>query len=150
VFNHNITKRPEGLWRQFDEFNFASWDFQHVQDERTLADHGLRTLRHYLSHWTTHNQNVIEKTPRDRLLVIRTDQIHDSATDMAAYLGISTDALDMTSAHLFKNPSKFNLLSSIDRAFLEENVQKYCGPLMHEFFPEIASYDQVESIRRSS
>jgi len=140
VFNHNITRRPSGFWRQFDDFTFAPWGFRHVEEEQVLADHGLRTLRHYLSHWAAHNQNVIARTPKNWLLVLRTDRIGDSAKDIAAFLRIPAHTLDLTKSHLFKNTESFDFLSKIDRTFLEENVRRYCGPLMQEYFPEIDNY----------
>ena len=141
VFNHNLTRRPSGFWRQFDDFTFAPWEFKQTREEQVLSEHGLRTLRHYLNHWATHNQNVIKKTPKNRLLVLRTDRLGDSARDIAAFLGIPAHTLDMTKSHLFKNTETFDLISKIDRTFLEENVRRYCGPLMREYFPEIDNYE---------
>lgn len=153
VLNHNLVRRPgsgvhrpaeiDGFWRDFDDFTFAPWDFRHVEEEQPLEEHGLRTLRHYLSHWTTHNQTVIRQVPNERLMVVRTDRIVESAPDMAAFLGVPERSLDLTSSHLNQNPRVFNLLSMIDRTFLEDCVQRYCGPLMQEYFPEIESYEQA-------
>lgn len=143
VFNHNLAYRPEGFWRDFDDFTFSSWKFQHVAQEKVLQDHGLRTLRHYLNHWTTHNRTVIDKTPRERLLVVRTDRIRESAEEIADFLGIPSTALDLTKSNLFRNPRNFNLLASMEPSFVEDSVNECCGELMCEYFPEIMARDSV-------
>ena len=100
-----------------------------------------------MSHWTAHNQTVIRQVPSERLLVIRTDRIAESAPDMAAFLGVPEHSLDLTRSHLNTNPRMFSLLPAINRTFLEDCVRTYCGPLMQEYFPEIESYDQAPGAR---
>jgi Sulfotransferase domain len=147
VFNHNLAHRPSGFWQQFDDYQFAAWDFRHVEEERVLAEHGLRTLRHYLSHWTAHNQTVIATVPKERLLVVRTDDLDNSSGQFATFLGVPAHTIDLTRSHLFRNPKRFHLMSSIDSAFLDENVRRYCGPLMQEYFQEIDGYASVAHAR---
>jgi len=143
VLNHNLARRPDGFWRRFDDSTFAPWHFEHTTEEKHLSEHGLRTLGHYFNHWATHNQTVIAKVPEQRLIVVRTDRIRESIAQIGVFLGIPSQDLDLTNSHMFKNSQKFNLVSRIDRVFLEDSVRRYCRPLMKMYFPEIESYDDI-------
>jgi len=136
VFDHNVKVEAEGPWRRYDDLTYASWHYEYEPEEEILATHGLRTLSHYLSHWTAHNEAVIRATPRERLLVVRTDQIRQMIPAIEIFIGIPEGTLDPQRAHLHKTPRKLNLLSRIDPAFVREKVDTHCGALMQEYFPE--------------
>ena len=140
VFNHNISRQPGGLWRAFDDYTFSRWTFSHARQEDILERQGLRTLSHYLCHWAVHNESIIDMVPSDRLLVLRTDKISASNSQLADFLGIAPDTIDLSQSRLFVNPHRYDLLDHVDRAFLEDKVHELCGPLMHRFFPEITGY----------
>jgi len=139
VFDHNVNVDPEGFWGRFDDLSYAAWDFEHEPEEEILKERGLRTLGHYLSHWASHNQTVIDTTPCERLLVVRTDRIRETIPAMEVFLGLPEGTLDPRQSHLHRNPRKLDLLSEMNPEFVRERVATCCGTLMDEYFPELAT-----------
>jgi hypothetical protein len=149
TMNHaarHAARFPEGvppLWIQVWFLRFRPDLYQHAPEERLLQEKGFYSLDGYLSHWTRHNSEVIEKVPAGRLFVVRTDQIGEKALEIADFAGLPRRAVRLDRTHDFRNPSKEHILSQLDRAFVERKVEQHCRPLMTRFFPEIKSLDDV-------
>jgi len=132
---------PETI--QFRDFRFRPHIFKHAPEEEILQKNGLHTLDGYLSYWALHNKQTVARVPAERLLIVRTDQIRQSALEIADFAGLPRECVELERSHAFKNPKKFHLLREIDSAFLKEKVEKNCGPLMRRFFPEIKSIEDA-------
>ena len=116
----------------------------HAPEEQLLKDKGVFTLDSYFSYWTRHNQDVLDKIPAERLLVVRTDQIKQKAAEIADFCGLPRRAIRLNRTHEFQNPDKQQLLRQIDSVFVEAKVEKHCRPLMSRFFPEIRSLSDAK------
>jgi hypothetical protein len=130
-------------WRKLRDFRFRPDKFNHARQEQILADHGLYTLDGYLSYWAAHNTRVLEAVPRDRLLVLRTNEIKRQAGKLAEFLNIPVESLDVTQTHSFQAKKDFGLLAEIDKGFLEQKVNAHCQELMSRYFPEVLSLDDA-------
>jgi len=141
MINHSIRfaeTTPEP-WRRLRNLRFRSDAFCHAPEEQLLKEAGLYTLDGYLSHWSAHNEGVIQKVPPQRLFIVRTDEIQKRALEIADFAGLPRRTISAERAHGFRNPEKRPVLKQIDTAFIEARVEKYCRPLMSRFFPEIRS-----------
>ncbi len=125
-------------WIRYNKHIFKANKFQHTQEERILSDHYLYTLHGYFSYWAEHNQKVISTIPKDRLLIIKTQNLDQDLSKVEDFINIPQNSLPRNIHKNVRNSTqKFNLLSKIDRAFLEETAHQYCQELMHQYFPEI-------------
>jgi hypothetical protein len=141
LINHLLHYNQAGPeWTQLREFRFRPDVFTHAPEERLLKEKGLHALDGYLSYWATHNGQVVAQVPPAQLLVVRTEQIRERASEICNFAGLPRRALELDRTHAFKNPQKFNLVRQLDRGFLEQKIEKHCRPLMSCYFPEIKSF----------
>ena len=138
AINHRISRKaPVKNTLQKDKLRFGDDVFRYEPEEKILEAYGLPTINSFLSYWKAHNETVIQKVPSDRLLVIRTKEISESADKISQFLGVSPTTLNQEKSHLFKNPKREDILSKVDQSFLQSKVNEYCTDLMSEFFPEV-------------
>jgi hypothetical protein len=121
------------------DFRFGANKFQHAQEENILADKGLYTLDGYFSYWREHNSKIIATIPKERLLVIKTQEIDQSIRRIEEFLGIPLGTLPNKVRENVRR-KKFNFLSQIDKDFLEEKANFHCKELMGKYFPEMKGF----------
>jgi hypothetical protein len=133
--NHQLSRNCSPNWQRLRDFRFDS-NSEYKEEERILAQHGLYTLDGYLSYWAEHNREVLTTVPKEKLLVVRTHEIPQEIEKIADFLSISLDKLNLSKAHSFKAKNHFNILSEINKQFIDNKVNLHCKSLMDEFFPE--------------
>ena len=133
----SMTKSP--YWKMLHPYRYSCYGFEFQPPERPLEQqHRFYPLASYLSYWGDHNRYVIDSVPAERLLVIRTDRIAKDVPKLAAFLGIAPDSIDTSRAHSGQAAKKqIDVLSLVDRGYIESQVHHYCQDLMSEFFPDI-------------
>lgn len=118
----------------------------HTPEEKILADHELYTLDGYFSHWQKHNSKILTTVPKDRLLVVKTSEINQNIDKMDNFLGITPSTL-LTGVHRNVRKKvkgeKLDILSQIDKDFLEEKANFHCKALMDQYFPEVTGFKQT-------
>jgi hypothetical protein len=145
LFNHLLRyTQTSPDWVRMREFRFHSATFTHAPEEQVLKQNGLHTLDGYLSYWAKHNGQVVERVPRERLLVVRTDQIRQRAVEICDFARFPRSAVELDRSHAFKNTEKINLIRQLNQVFLEQKIEFYCRPLMTRFFPEIKSLEDAK------
>lgn len=123
-------------WKRLNDLYFGRAG-GHPPAERVLEQAGLYTLDGYLSFWAAHYRRVLDAVPEDRLLVVRTDRLSRELDRIARFAGIPADTLDATRRHSHRTAAKYDLVAQIDRAYLDEKVDRHCAELMRRFFPEM-------------
>ena len=149
LINHTLS-RP---WIQQNKFNLHShWtslrkmvynigEKQHTSQEQVLCENGLATLDGYFSYWAKHNQHILTTVPQERLFVVKTKEINSNISEIEKFIGVTSGSL--LKIHGNTARQKFNLLSKIDKIFLEERANVHCGELMNKYFPEIKGFNIV-------
>lgn len=137
--DHQLARGGSDTWVRLRNYRFRPDIYKHQVGELILKANGLYTLDGYLSYWAHHNRTVIESVPQDRLLIVRTDKITESAEKIAAFAGVPASYLRREESHAFKAKRKFGLIGHIDQSYLEQKVKMHCGDLIARFFPEIQS-----------
>ncbi len=122
---------------------FRPMDFDFSPGETILQQNNLFPVECYLASWATHNQTVLDKVPSSRLLVVKTPEIGKRIPEIAAFLGVPQASLDEKKSHLYKSDKKLNLLSQLDKNFIEKKVDMHCRDLMNAYFPEIRTINDV-------
>ncbi|TGO03170.1 hypothetical protein PN36_11350 [Candidatus Thiomargarita nelsonii] len=92
------------------------------------------TLDGYLSYWANSNRRVLTTVPEDRLLIVKTHEITQSMDQIAAFLEIPRESLEVAQSHSYRGLKKHGFLSKIDRDFLEEKVNTHCREIMGKYF----------------
>jgi sulfotransferase family protein len=115
----------------------------HPPEESLLKEYGLFSLDSYLGYWATRNQKVLDLVPADRLLILRTRDIGQSAAAFADFLKIDPETLVMERSHANQMTESFNIMTRLDRAHLEAKIEQHCRPLMDRFYPEIKTLDDT-------
>jgi len=159
IINHNlfISKRQQKwnrwqYWRgehfiQWENFIYKTHQFKHAKPEQILAKNGLCTIDGYLSYWAEHTTKVLTTVPKERLLIIKTSEFKQFIPKIEDFLGLIPGSLPRdTKINVRKEKDKYNLLSQIDRDFLDEKVNIHCKKLMVKFFPEITRVEVEESL----
>ena len=137
--NHQLARGGSDTWVRLRNYRLRPELYTHQEGETVLKENGLYTLDGYLSYWGHHNRTVIESVPQDRLLIVRTDKITESAEKIAAFAGVPASHLRREESHAFKAKERFGLVGQIDPAYLQQKVNMHCGELVDRFFPEIRS-----------
>lgn len=137
ILNNHLARSIPDPWKAIFAIRHGSREFQHSKKAAVLEENGFSPLEGYLSYWAHHNETVLDRVPPGRLLVVRTDRINDAVEDIARFMEISPESLDIRQSHLFRAPSRYGFVERIDRDFLEATAEKYCGSLMRRFFPDI-------------
>ncbi len=141
--NDSLRRNTSRDWVALRNLRFRADFFHHPPEEQLLKEKGLYTLDGYLSYWAHHNGKVLSTVPGERLLIVRTDRISQSASEIAEFAGLPDDTIVLEKSHTFKNPKKYGLLRRMDRHYIEAKARQYCTPLMKQFFPEIESMEDV-------
>ena len=144
ITNHTLARDVSQRWVEFRNHRFGG--FEHPPQERMLAERGLFTLDGYLSYWARHNEFVLQHVPPERLLVVRTGEIRQSIPQIARFLGIPEDSLDAEQSHSYPAADRFDVISQIDREYVEQAIRRHCGPLMRRFYPELMGEPAAENV----
>ena len=135
--NQKIFRDFGSYWQRLNEWRYQPDQLVYAKEEHILKEYGLYTLDSYFSLWAKHNQRVLALVPSERLLIIRTKDIPNEISRVAEFLDIPTETLARSETHLYRARDKFDMLSKIDRDFLEDRVHAHCKDLMERFFPDI-------------
>ncbi len=97
-----------------------------------------------LSFWADQYNEMLgklRKLPSERYMIIKTNELSIKIGDVASFIGIPADSLVGDRSHLNRAEYHIDILKKLDTNFLEEKFNKYCSPLMKEFFPDYALQD---------
>ena len=139
---HTPSQQPQRV--KMRAFVYNGTATTHAPEERVLKDAGLYPVENYLSRWAAHNEKVLAVVPRERLLVVRTEQIRARANEIADFAGLPRYAVQMERTHEYRNPVQREIIRELDAEFLEKKVEQHCRPLMTRFFPEIKSLEDTK------
>lgn len=104
------------------------------EEEVVLKSLELPPLDCYLRNWSTLIMDVTAVVPRDRLLVVKTNEIGQRLSDIETFMNIPLGSLDGDKAHLYKSKSKLEILSQMDEAHVNRRVEANCGFLVKHYF----------------
>jgi Sulfotransferase domain len=146
MFNQSLRFRGklDPRWVRLGELRAGPGARDYAPEEQVLSENQLANLDSYFSRWKSRNEEVLAKVPAPRLLVVRTDQISQRACEIADFACLPRRLIRLDRTHAFQAPVKQELIRQIDRAFLEQKVERHCRPLMCRFFPEIKSLDDAK------
>ncbi len=133
--NHQLGRKKLSLnWQKFRDYRFKNSIYTFSPEETILKHYHLYPLDSYLSYWVRHNQKVIQIVPKDKLLIIRTDQISEQLDQIADFVNIDRKLVHKNASHEYRAVKSFNILEQIDTNFLAKKIAYHCQPLKDQFF----------------
>jgi hypothetical protein len=103
-------------------------------EEAPLRAAGVLPLASYLRAWAETNDEVLDRVPADRLMVVRLEDLDASIASLADFVGVPPSTLRVQ--HSNEAPSRTGLLGEIPRSFVLERVEEFCIPHMERFWGE--------------
>ena len=89
-------------------------------------------LEQLMKTWEWHGRRIQKLVPRDRLLIVRTEELSGSVNCIASFCGVDPAAIDS----LHCNPGQStNFLACFDAEILEELIELHCSERMAETYP---------------
>jgi hypothetical protein len=121
-----------GGWKRLTDHRALA--AEHSSYEAQIAAHGFGPIAPRFERWSARIDRVTAAVPSDRLLVLRTDELASSLDELAAFAGVPAQTLDAGAAHSFPASERFGLLTTVDRAYLDDLVQELCQPHLDRIF----------------
>lgn len=125
-FNQQLGMAVHAEWKRFRDYRFGRTLYGHFPGADILREKGLYPLDSYLAYWAWHNEHVLRTVPPERLMIVRTPDIAANAGRMAEFLGVDPRRLAERRTHAFKAAARFDLVSKIDPALLEDRIAAHC------------------------
>jgi hypothetical protein len=142
MINQQLGRPCPVRWQRLRDLRFGDMA-RYPDKEHALEKRGLHTLEGYLSYWARHNRDVLQQVPADRLLVVETNRIASSLERIAGFLGVPVSTLDANNAHTFKAMQRFDVLSELDRDYLEETAERICKDVVEACNSRLSSPLQI-------
>lgn len=154
--DHNINSPPSDSspWARLDKVRLRIKDFPPTKYDAPLTELGFPSLACYFQLWGSHNAQVLETVPDERLLIIRTQDIIEMLPKIAEWLEVGADTLKPERGWLFAAPKKHGTLAKLDRVYVRETAEAFCDTLMQQYFPDttlhsVLAHRMVESVSAS-
>ena len=141
VINHLITRTIPADVQDFMDWWFEPSKFPYFKEDQSLEQIGIYSLECLVTRWRIHADSPSKLIPPGRLTVIRTHELGSSAPKLARFLNTDAGLIDDERSHRNVGSRTRPLLSLVDRAYLEDTVERVCGDIMNQYFPEIRSVD---------
>lgn len=102
------------------------------------ADEGDDTaaLPPLMRSWASYMRTMPTRLPPERTLWIKTSQITESVPELARFLRIPADTIEMENVHSNRSPATFDRFTIADRAEIDRVYAEHCADLMAVHFPE--------------
>jgi len=101
-------------------------------------------LTQLMKMWTFANSSVMKRVPAERLLVIETAALNHSLPQIADFVGVEKETLNLSHSH--KGDGK-NFLHCLDSKRLKELCDHHCGELMTRTFPDATLENSMQGYK---
>jgi hypothetical protein len=101
-------------------------------EEKALEDAGLYPVQGFLKAWASVNADLLDATPPDRRLVLKTEDIGRSIGELAAFCGVEPATISL--AHSNRTRRRWDGLTRIPGDFVRRKAEEICGPLMERLY----------------
>ncbi len=121
---------------------FLDWWFRpdlypHTRDDHGLQNIGAYSIAAYLNAWNRHVTVCRELIPPSRRLILKTHELGRSHQQLADFLQIPVDRLDISNGHINRGTWSDRIESLVDRRYLVGMVSAVCEENMAHHFPTL-------------
>ena len=136
MLNHQLNRPFAGHTLEWANFAFPKWKFNYPVEEAPLKRAGLYCLDAYLDYWSVYTRRVLEGVPSNRLLVLRTSNLTNSASKISSFLQIPVETIGEPITYQYETQNKHDILATIPKDHLDARFRSHCKDLMGRLFPE--------------
>jgi hypothetical protein len=137
--NQNFVTKDDSTWQSLEHYRYGKYrhDFEKAEASLSQFPH-LYPITSYLMYWKDHINRVLDHVPADRLLIIRTESIRQSAGKIAGFLGIDPSTIDMNQSHTGIMQTRYlDLDKVVNKDFVLQKIYSLCGDLMDIYYPNL-------------
>lgn len=136
VMNDLMNEDPDmTVVKQFINGSLKKNSYQYAKEETILREEKLYPLDCLFSFWVKINNSILSKVPKERLLVVQTNEISRKLGEISDFLEILPSTLDVTKTHLNKSHKHKDVLAKIKKEYLLNKANVHCKGLMDQYFP---------------
>ena len=139
TINQSLVPNDGDHWPRNRIHTYGPLPEHYPPQETWLKDRGLYPLATYIGRWSTHNLAMMDALPADRLLVIRLRELATRTEELAAFVGVGAEQLDLSRSHEFKASGGFRLLEIMDVDHIRQEILREGRPLLQRYFPRVLS-----------
>jgi hypothetical protein len=139
--DHNLNAPPgeDSEWAALDRVRLKIAEFAPTKYDAPLTLRGCAPLACYFQLWADHNERVLRAVPEQRLLIVETARITTRIPEIAEWVGAPVGTLRAEQSWLFAAPAKHRVLASLDPGYVRATAERFCGPLMRRYFPDVST-----------
>jgi hypothetical protein len=144
MLDDTMRRDTSATWRRFRDYRFAGHPY--APGDEPLRERDLYPLAGYLGYWRDSIERVLNRVPRDRLIVVATHDLQTRREEIARACGIPLSPAPVAPVRAFANPQRFNVLGQMDPDRLAAAIENACGGLAARMFPEHSIAADVERV----
>jgi hypothetical protein len=118
---HKIKQPRE--WEHYRNYIWSKGHSSFSPEEEVLKEHGLYSLDAYLKQYIEQYTILFNSLPRDRTLIVNTDELNQSIEPLSHFLNI--DKRTIQHKHMNQVKNKLNILDQLDPEFVNNKVDVY-------------------------
>tara|TARA_R110002110_G_scaffold91264_1_gene237374 strand:+ start:25992 stop:26726 length:735 start_codon:yes stop_codon:yes gene_type:complete len=144
--NFHFKKHPP-VWEQYRQYFWMDRVTDYAPEEALLREHELASLDVYLAQYNDHYERIESALPKDKTLILRTNEISNACDRIADFLNIK--AATIFSEHANTQPEKALFVDQLDTEFVVQKVWQHCSELIRNYFPERLGFytEKLSSLR---
>lgn len=129
---HHSTTHPS--WNSYYDYFLAKRHTGFKKKEDPLKEFNLYSLDTYLQDYSDHYKHINENIPRNRRLLIKTQNLNSSPQVIASFLNVPEKSIQIY--HSNKRSKKTPILSNLDQSFVRNKIWEHCSEMIRQIFPE--------------
>jgi hypothetical protein len=136
--DHNINSPPResSPFAKLDRVRLRVDEYAPTEHDAPLVERGLAPLACYFQLWQSHNAQILDAVPQNKLLIVKTPEIIQKIPQIAEWVGVPVHTLKPERGWEFAASKKNKMLSSLDPSYVRDTGQRLCGTLMDQYFPD--------------
>jgi len=136
MINQQLNAFLGGYWRLLRDLKLKIPTAIYAEQEKVLEKYGLYTLDQYLSYWSEHNKKMVTTIPKERLMIVKTDDVSKRLEEIADFVGIERSSLVNAKPGNVAQKD-WRILDEIDRDFILEKIEFHCGEVISKYFNDL-------------
>ena len=126
-------------------FNPKAFNYD-PEEELTLVKWRLYPVDAYLHYWRTVHESIIGSVPRDRLFVLKTEDIGGNVDKLYKFVGWDREG-EILDCHLNKAPHDAHPLDGLED-FINSKILSICGDTMQKLTSLINNYSSADDVMK--
>nr|WP_272506448.1 sulfotransferase [Salinibacter ruber] len=118
-------------YRRLRDLNYGAPPDEYPPEEAPLAEHNLHSLSGFLEYWSWHYERVLDEVPKDRLLILKTEELDTALPRIARFMDVSRRSLSRPKRANVSSEDH-GILDPIDEKYIDKKTQKICGKVMEK------------------